>query len=79
MLVLVVGLETIVGEGQQLGLQVRGDDDQALPVGGDGDLQGAAAHVIHGRSRGRAGGWVADLHRRQPLGEWMQLHRVLQG
>jgi hypothetical protein len=50
MLVLVVGLETIVGEGQQLGPQVRGDDDQVLPVGGDGDLQGAAAHVIQARA-----------------------------
>jgi hypothetical protein len=70
---------TVAGEGQQLGLQVRGDDRQVVAVGGDGDLQRAAAHVLRGRRRPRrGGGWVADLHRPKSCWELVEVHRVAQ-
>lgn len=53
---------------------VRNRDGVA--VGGDGDLQSAATYV---RRRRQRLGWVADLHRRQPGRERMELHRGLQG
>ena len=58
---------------------MRRDDGEVVAAGGDGDLQRAATHVRPGRQRG---GWVvvgvADLHRRQPREEGVELHRGLQ-
>jgi hypothetical protein len=70
----------VTGEGQQLGLQVRGDDRQVVAVGGDGDLQRAAAHVLQGRRRARRGDrWVADLDGPKPCWELVDMHQVAQG
>ena len=75
---LIAGLETVTGKCQQLGLQVRGQDRQAMAVGGDGDLQRPPPHGPgRRRRRGRVLVIVAHLDRRQPHGQGMQLHRGL--